>query len=182
MGPPGRFTTKPPPVHALDGRTRVIVAGESLARVIAVIRITSVRWRPYLPPNTEISPHRPCARWCRKWNRAIGVHSCNIRSTWNCGMVCESWPQSLNASDWRSGDLAHLRCVLSQCLKYLPHRALAIVRVTFQMTTTTYVAGSFIRKSRSWSRLSRQIPLDRKKNKTYLQKSRRDVLCRKRVL
>ena len=31
-------------------------------------------------------------------NRAIGAHACNIRSTWSCRMVCESWPHSLNAS------------------------------------------------------------------------------------
>ena len=47
----------------LDGRNRAIVIAESLARVIAVIRIASVRWRSYLPrKNTEISPHRPCVR------------------------------------------------------------------------------------------------------------------------
>ena len=36
--------------------------------------------------HTEISPHRPC----RDSNRAIGVHSFNVRSTWNCRMACES--------------------------------------------------------------------------------------------
>ena len=35
---------------ALDGRNREIVFAESLARVIAAIRITSVHWRSYLPP------------------------------------------------------------------------------------------------------------------------------------
>ena len=44
----------------LDGRNRAIVLAESLARVIAAIRIASVRWRSYRPPNTEINPHRPC--------------------------------------------------------------------------------------------------------------------------
>ena len=34
---------------SLDGRDRARVIAESLARVIAAIRITSVRWRPYLP-------------------------------------------------------------------------------------------------------------------------------------
>ena len=33
----------------LDGRNHMIVNAESLARVIAAIRITSVRWRSYLP-------------------------------------------------------------------------------------------------------------------------------------
>ena len=34
----------------LDGRNRAIVIAESLARVISAIRITSVRWQSYLPP------------------------------------------------------------------------------------------------------------------------------------
>ena len=34
----------------LDGRNRAIVIAESLARVIAAIRIASVRWQSYLPP------------------------------------------------------------------------------------------------------------------------------------
>ena len=34
---------------SLDGRNRAIVIAESPARVIAAIRITSVRWRSYLP-------------------------------------------------------------------------------------------------------------------------------------
>ena len=33
----------------LDGRNRAIVIAESLARVIAAIRITSVHWQSYLP-------------------------------------------------------------------------------------------------------------------------------------
>ena len=36
---------------ALDGRNRAMAITESLARVIAAIRIASVRWRSYLPPN-----------------------------------------------------------------------------------------------------------------------------------
>ena len=39
------------------------------------IRITSVRWRSYLPPK-----HRN-ESLCRDSDRTIGVHSCNIRST-----------------------------------------------------------------------------------------------------
>ena len=44
---------KPPglvQVGNLDGRNRAIVVAESLARVIVAIRIASVRWRSYLPP------------------------------------------------------------------------------------------------------------------------------------
>ena len=37
-------------VALLDGRNRARVIAESLARVIAAIRIASVRWRSYLPP------------------------------------------------------------------------------------------------------------------------------------
>ena len=33
----------------INGRNRAIVIAESLVRVIAAIRITSVRWRSYLP-------------------------------------------------------------------------------------------------------------------------------------
>ena len=42
MGEPIRDPT-------LDGRNRAIVIAESLARVIAAIRIASVRWQSYLP-------------------------------------------------------------------------------------------------------------------------------------
>ena len=41
---------------------RAIVIAESLERVIAAIRITSVRGGHISPQNTEISPHRPCVR------------------------------------------------------------------------------------------------------------------------
>ena len=37
----------------LHGQNRVRVTTESLGRVIAAIRITSVRWRSYLPPKTQ---------------------------------------------------------------------------------------------------------------------------------
>ena len=50
-------------VFILDGRNRVIVIAESLARVIAAIRITSVRWQSYLPRNTEFGPRRLCVRF-----------------------------------------------------------------------------------------------------------------------
>ena len=43
-------------VISLDGRNRAIVITESLARVIAAIRITSVRWRSYLPQREFDSP------------------------------------------------------------------------------------------------------------------------------
>ena len=47
---------------SLDGRNHAIVIAESLARVIAAIRIASVCWRSDIPQNTQISPHRPCVR------------------------------------------------------------------------------------------------------------------------
>ena len=40
-------------VRILDGRNRARVIAESLARIIAAIRITSVRWRSYLPLKTR---------------------------------------------------------------------------------------------------------------------------------
>ena len=46
------------PLENLDGRSRAIVIAESLARVIAAIRIASVRWSSYIythiyPPKTQ---------------------------------------------------------------------------------------------------------------------------------
>ena len=73
---------------SLEGRNCAIVIAELLARVIAAIRIASVRWRSYSPPPKHSDS-----------NRAIGVRSFNIRSTWNCGMACKTWLRSLNASD-----------------------------------------------------------------------------------
>ena len=50
-------------IQNLYGRNRAIVIAESLARVIAAMRITSVRRRSCLSPkHTETSPHRPCVR------------------------------------------------------------------------------------------------------------------------
>ena len=44
-----RFRSLRGKTQSLDGRNRAIVIAESLARVIAAIRIASVRWRSYLP-------------------------------------------------------------------------------------------------------------------------------------
>ena len=41
---------------------RTIVIAESLARVIAAIRVTNVHWWPHFPPNAKTGPHRPCVR------------------------------------------------------------------------------------------------------------------------
>ena len=51
----------------LDGQNRAIVIAESLERVCAAIRITSVRWRSYVALKTQnyffyLGPRRPCAR------------------------------------------------------------------------------------------------------------------------
>ena len=49
--------------HDLDGRNRARVIAESLARIVAAIRIASVYWWSYLPlKNTEFGPCRPCVR------------------------------------------------------------------------------------------------------------------------
>ena len=39
-----------------------LIIAESLARVIAAIRIASVRWSSYLRQNTGFGPYRPCVR------------------------------------------------------------------------------------------------------------------------
>ena len=39
-------------VSSLDGRNRAIVIVEALTRVIAAIRIASIRWRSYVPLKT----------------------------------------------------------------------------------------------------------------------------------
>ena len=93
-------------LRGLNGQTRAIVIAESLARIIAAIRITSVRWWSYLPPKNR-GPHRPCSLR-RDSNRAIAVHLCNLRSTWNYRLACESWPRSLSTSDWQLA-ISHLR-------------------------------------------------------------------------
>ena len=48
-----------PHLADLDGRNRAIDIAESLARVIAVIRITSVGGH-ISPQNIEVGPQRPC--------------------------------------------------------------------------------------------------------------------------
>ena len=52
------------------------VIAESLARVIAAIRITSVCWWSYLSPKTQIDPQRPCvccvaAQISRDWRSFV---------------------------------------------------------------------------------------------------------------
>ena len=92
-------------IRSLDGRNHVIVIAESLARVIVTIRITSVHWRSYLPPNTEISPHRPCFL-----SAAVRIaRLAFIRVTFvPCGIAellarvdCVRW--TLAIGDWRYG-------------------------------------------------------------------------------
>ena len=65
----------------LDGRNGARVIAESLARVIAAIRIASVRWRSYLPPKHRTLSSQTLRLLCCDSDRAIGVHSFNIRST-----------------------------------------------------------------------------------------------------
>ena len=93
-------------ITELDGQNRVIVIAESLARIVAAIRITSVGWRSHLPPNTEIGLHRPCVLHCDS-NRAIGLFSSKIPSMWKIGV------RELTALAERKrmaiGDFSHLR-------------------------------------------------------------------------
>ena len=55
--------------RSLDGRNRAMVIAESLARLIAAIRITSILWWSYdIPPkNIEFGPHGPCVRCSAIW-------------------------------------------------------------------------------------------------------------------
>ena len=69
--------------RGLDGRNRARVVAESLGRVIAAIRITSVRWWSYLSPKHRYWSFEALRSLRCDSNRAIAVHSCNIRSTWN---------------------------------------------------------------------------------------------------
>ena len=88
-------------LSSLDGRNRAIVIAESLARVIAAIRTTSVRWRSCLPPKHRDCSSQTLRSLCFDLDCAIGVRSCIIGSRWNCRMACESWQRSLNASYWQ---------------------------------------------------------------------------------
>ena len=55
----------------------MIVIAQSRARVIAAIRIASVRWRSYLPPKHRDSSSQTLRSVCCDSNRAIGVHLLN---------------------------------------------------------------------------------------------------------
>ena len=80
-----------------DGRNRVIVIAESLARVIAAIRITCVHWQPYFPPqDTRIGPHRPCVCCFAIWIARLAF----IRATF-VRRGCEFPPQAENRCDFR---------------------------------------------------------------------------------
>ena len=78
-------------VGKLDGRIHAIVIAESLAREIAEIRITSVGWRSYLLPKHRHWSSETLLSLSCDLDHEIGVHACNIPSTWNCGMVCKSF-------------------------------------------------------------------------------------------
>ena len=77
-------------IRALDGRNRARVIAESLARVIAAIRIASVRGRSYLPQKHRNWFSQTLHSFVCDSYRAIGVRWFSIRSTWNCGMASES--------------------------------------------------------------------------------------------
>ena len=77
-------------VTCLDGRNRAIVIAKSLERVIAAIRITSIRWRSYLAQKHRIWSLETLRSFRCGSNHAIGVHWRSIHSTWNCGIACES--------------------------------------------------------------------------------------------
>ena len=80
---------------------RIAVGMAELARVIAAIRITSARWRSHLSQKRRMWSLETLRSLCCDSSFASGVHWCSIRSMWTCGMACESWLCSLNASNWR---------------------------------------------------------------------------------
>ena len=90
-------------VPSLDGRNRAIVIAESLARVIAAIRIASVRWSSYFPPNTGFGPHKPCVRCAAiriarlAFIRAVFVP--RGTAEWPARVGCVRW--TLATGDWR---------------------------------------------------------------------------------
>ena len=96
-------------IWSLDGRNRTIVIAESLASVIAAIRITSVRWRHIPSQNKEIGPRRPCVRCAAIRIARCGVHSCNIRSTWNLRNGLRELIAFAELKRLAIGDFAHLR-------------------------------------------------------------------------
>ena len=85
---------------------RLSVIAESLARVIAAIRIASVRWRSYFSPKHRISPHRPCV--CCAAIRIARLAF--IRLTFVPRGIAE-WLARVDRVRWTLaiGDLAHLR-------------------------------------------------------------------------
>ena len=83
----------------LDGRNRAIVIGESLARAIAAIRTTSVRWRPYLPlkHGQKVVLIAPWVRVAAIRIARLGFHGMNVTcNSVPCGMA--EWLARLTAS------------------------------------------------------------------------------------
>ena len=102
-----RWKIRPLFVGNLDGRNRAGVIAESLARVIAAIRIASVHWRHISLENTESSPHRvrhrPCVR-CAAIRIARLAFICltfvpHGIAEWLARVDCVRW--TLAISDWR---------------------------------------------------------------------------------
>ena len=78
-----------------------------------------VRWLSYLPPkNTEVGPRRPCVRCAAiRIARLAFVGAVFVPR----GMAYESWPRSLNTSDWRFGP-SKVEIDLALRLQGMPHQ------------------------------------------------------------
>ena len=110
------------PVHhrgvpSLDGQNRVIVIAESLARAVPAIRITSAHWLSYLPPTTEIGPHRhrPCVCCV-----AIGIAPLAFTRITFVPRSIEEWPARVHRGR-AIGDFARLRfqkIILPACYEH----------------------------------------------------------------
>ena len=78
---PGKNPIQASIVADLDGRNRARAIADSLARVIAAIRITSVRWRSYLPLKTQnlvVDPAFAALRFESRDRRSLVQYSFHV--------------------------------------------------------------------------------------------------------
>ena len=88
----------------LDGRNRAIVIAESLARVIAAIRPTSVRSNLaviFHLKNTELGPRRPCVRCAAIRIVRLAFVGVVFVPRGTAEWLARVRLRSLNTSDWR---------------------------------------------------------------------------------
>ena len=99
----------------LDGRNRARVVAESLARVIAAIRITSVRWRSYFPLKTQnlvlVDPAFVALRFESRDRRTLGVvFFPRGPAEWPARVDPDRVRWTLAIGDWRFGPSEVFKC------------------------------------------------------------------------